>query len=617
MSDNTYSNYASNENAPRAQSRRGVFSKNDSTAPSQSSDQSLADFPTDSVSDGAPADQASDLTAQHPALAKYADLQTIGAGGQGTMLCATAPDGSKVAIKVFDIQKTDSLKSLELFEREIDTLKHINVPGVPKFIEDIRTDRYLYLVEDYIAAPSLEKRMQNGERFTFKQILKILENSAKILDELDNLVPPVIHRDIKPANLLVDDDLNVTLVDFGVVAAKVQESFAMTFAGTAGYLAPEQLYGKATPASDVFSLGVTIAHLVTGKAPCDMSMEGMKLNIDHYIPANIPKWFVIVLNKMIDPDTTNRLQSGKQVIEYLTKAEANLIQSPARSAQEKVSFNASAQASNNEKNPEDDTIYELSSSYDNCDYKKILDMFKLFTLETPWALIILSLPVFLVINFIFIDAPFLTFFTDWLPGILPLIMILPCLVLDPSTSIKDLKSNRSTLINKAQKINNLYKNEILHPTRPETNKLYTHTAFSTLADKLTTPEKFPPEELMPLTPEEDQRLEQYLNDEDTLYPCLHFQPSSNNDISKLHKYSIFPIILLIALIALSFFSAVKLWWQIVYFVVLAIFIYRTIRFITSYTQNHKFYTAPRHLDAYNLYVRRFLENCRNESQSSK
>ena len=283
MSDNSNSTYPSNTDLSASLSTLRVSGDEYSAPYTSTSEQNDIEQNAFDLPD-APYTSEHPLT-QHPALSRYSELKKIGAGSQGTMLRACTADGTQIAIKVFDIQKADSLKSLELFEREIDTLKNINVPGVPKFIEDIRTDRYLYLVEEYINAPSLEKRMQTGQRFTFEQVLTILKNAAQILQDLGDLIPPVVHRDIKPANLLVDDACHVALVDFGVVAAKDQSSFAMTFAGTAGYLAPEQLYGKATTASDIFSLGVTIAQLVTGKAPCDMNMDGLKLNIHKY-----PQW---------------------------------------------------------------------------------------------------------------------------------------------------------------------------------------------------------------------------------------------------------------------------------------------------------------------------------------
>ncbi|MBQ9395638.1 MAG: serine/threonine protein kinase [Proteobacteria bacterium] len=573
-----------------------------------------------------------DLSSIHPALAKYTHLQRIGAGGQGTMLCAVAPDGNKVAIKVFDLQKTDSLKAIELFEREIDTLRSIDVHGVPGFIEDIRTDTFLYLVEDYINAPSLEKRMKSGKRYTFSQIQTIMENAAKILKELGELVPPVIHRDIKPANLLVDDELNVTLVDFGVVAAKVQESFAMTFAGTAGYLAPEQLYGKATPASDVFSLGVTIAHLVTGKAPCDMSMDGMKLDIDKYIPANIPKWFVVVLDKMIDPNATDRLKNGKEVLEYLQRAEANLVKEVALSPviEPKPTPNDFPESIIDVK-PE--LLYEKNLNLSHKAFNECIKDIKLATLEVPWFLIVACFPVFLVVNLIFLDAPMFSFLTDWLPGVLPIIIALSCIMMDPAEKPTKEEPSRYVLVENAKKLNEIYKNEILHPSRSADDKLYKSRLFSSLSSKLAHPNTWPAEKIMPLTEEENQSLDAYLNDESALYPCLQIDPNSfkeHNDYNdydppKLHKTLIFPIVLSIFLIAIfvfSFFGGIRLWWQCLYFFMFALFIYRTIRYYTSnikyyqyYTDRfNKYYADPRYIYAYELYVRRFLEECRKSMQ---
>ena len=138
---------------------------------------------------------------------------------------------------------------------------------------------------------------------------------------------------------------------------------------------------------------------------------------------------------------------------------------------------------------------------------------------------------------------------------------------------------------------------------------------------------------MPLTEEENQSLDAYLNDESALYPCLQIDPNSfkeHNDYNdydpkKLHKTLIFPIVLSIFLIAIfvfSFFGGIRLWWQCVYLVMFAIFIYRTIRYYTSYIKYYKYYmdrynkyyADQRYLNAYELYVRRFLEECRKSMQ---
>ena len=253
--------------------------------------------------------------AQFPDLPDYSELQKIGAGAQGTMYRAKAPDGKWVAIKVLDFKQITDIKTIELFEREIETLKSLHIKGVPEFIKVIKTESVFYLVEEYIDAPSLSSRIKSHEHFAFAQILEIMTNALRILERLGQLVPPVVHRDIKPDNLLVDDQMNVYLVDFGTVAIQRQTFAAsMTFAGTAGYLAPEQLYTNASPAADIYSLGMTILHLATGVSPCDMINEDLIPDVDKYIPDNIPKWFADILKQMTAPQLSKRVKSATDVL---------------------------------------------------------------------------------------------------------------------------------------------------------------------------------------------------------------------------------------------------------------------------------------------------------------
>ena len=111
-----------------------------------------------------------DLALMHPDLAKsYHSIQKFDSGSQGTMLKAIDVNGRTVAIKVFDISAADSLKSLDLFYREIQTIQSLHLKGVPAYIDTVKSDRYIYLVEEYIEAPSLAKRIKNNERFSFEQ----------------------------------------------------------------------------------------------------------------------------------------------------------------------------------------------------------------------------------------------------------------------------------------------------------------------------------------------------------------------------------------------------------------------------------------------------------------
>ena len=265
------------------------------------------------------------LDEQHPALlGHYHNLEKIGHGAQATMLKALDKADHPVAIKLFEYQKASEWKEFELFEREISVLKDLDIHGVPKYIETIKADNCIYLVEEYIDALSLEKQLNKGRIFSVDECVFILKNIAKILQLLGNRIPPIVHRDIKPANILADEQLNVYLVDFGVVANTVQ-TISMTFAGTAGYVAPEQLYGKTTPASDIFSLGATMLHLVTRVAPCDMKLKGFLPDFDKYIPSSVPGWFSDLIIKMMSPDPESRPQNGDALVKLIEAGQARYL----------------------------------------------------------------------------------------------------------------------------------------------------------------------------------------------------------------------------------------------------------------------------------------------------
>ena len=265
------------------------------------------------------------LDEQHPALlGHYHNLEKIGHGAQATMLKALDKADHPVAIKLFEYQKASEWKEFELFEREISVLKDLDIHGVPKYIETIKADNCIYLVEEYIDALSLEKQLNKGRIFSADECVVILKNIAKILQLLGNRIPPIVHRDIKPANILADKQLNVYLVDFGVVANTVQ-TISMTFAGTAGYVAPEQLYGKTTPASDIFSLGATMLHLLTRVAPCDMKLKGFLPDFDKYIPSSVPGWFGDLIIKMMSPDPESRPQNGDALVKLIEAGQARYL----------------------------------------------------------------------------------------------------------------------------------------------------------------------------------------------------------------------------------------------------------------------------------------------------
>ncbi|MBQ9817318.1 MAG: serine/threonine protein kinase [Proteobacteria bacterium] len=573
------------------------------------------------------------LALKHPELAKvYHDIEKIAKGSQGTMLRAKDAGDHDVAIKVFDIGEADSLKSIELFEREINTIKSLHFKGVPEYIDTIKSDRYIYLIEEYIPAPSLEKRMKNGDRYSFEQIETILIHGAQILRELAACVPPVIHRDIKPANLLVDDDLNVFLVDFGVVASIAQNSTAMTFAGTAGYLAPEQLYGRVTPAADVFGLGMTMIHLISGVSPCDIKMNGTEFDLESCISPKIPAWFVSVLKEMTCWDTSMRLKDGQAVLDSITfKKTTGVLTENSRLKKieaiwDTVPEDVSGQKNSNDQNASEQTE-SPSEALSTMKYKaeKILkpayDSFDArlsnYNMSIGWVPLFITFFVFLAFLLFgvgLLRQEFSAFLSSWMPVCLPFIFGFAalCTAEEITPSARSYSGNREKYIENAQTINELCRKAILD--LKNFHDLFKYDdVFARLSRQVNNFYLFWKPESKALSPEENERLDAYLNDESVVYPCVLYEPSLGN-IDVVLSIS---FILTLAVLGLSFglipymanlsFSS---FWGIAYYFANALVLSIVVKdFINILRSHKKRMTDPRNIDAYKLYVRRFLNEC--------
>jgi serine/threonine protein kinase len=178
------------------------------------------------------------------------------------------PTTERVIVKLLPFSPQIHWDDLKLFEREAQVLKHLNHPRIPKYRDYFSTEPsnsgelpWFGLVQDYIPGISLQKRLKNGKRFTEAETKEIATQLLNILIYLHELSPPVLHRDIKPSNIIWGKNNQVYLVDFGAVQEKAKaEGATFTVVGTGGYAPPEQLWGRAVPASDLYALGATLIH---------------------------------------------------------------------------------------------------------------------------------------------------------------------------------------------------------------------------------------------------------------------------------------------------------------------------------------------------------------------
>ncbi|MEH2285353.1 MAG: serine/threonine-protein kinase [Nostoc sp.] len=233
-----------------------------------------------------------------------------------------ASDGEKkstVVVKLLAFGGTVQWDDLKLFEREAQILKQLNHPRIPRYIDyfciDDRT-LWFALIQEYIPGESLKDKLAVGKRFSEKRARKIAGEILNILTYLHELNPGVLHRDIKPSNLIWGEDNQIYLVDFGAVQDKAaREGVTFTVVGTYGYAPMEQFGGRAVAASDLYALGATLIHLLTGTSPSDLPQQDLRLQFTDRV--NLSPSFVSWLQKLIEPAPEQRFSSASQALNAL------------------------------------------------------------------------------------------------------------------------------------------------------------------------------------------------------------------------------------------------------------------------------------------------------------
>ncbi|MEA5534431.1 protein kinase domain-containing protein [Crocosphaera sp. XPORK-15E] len=249
-------------------------------------------------------------------LSQYAGRQTWKA-----IDLETSPT-EEVIIKLLAINPNVTWEAIKLFEREAQVLKNLDHPKIPNYRDYFTLDKqqesdltWLVTVQDYIPGISLKQWLDKHHKMTDKQVFRIALEILDILIYLHELNPPIIHRDIKPSNLILGEDGHIYLVDFGAVQDKTrQEGATFTIVGSNGYAPPEQLWGQAIPASDLYALGATLIQLLTGKSPSEL-LHNNRLQFSYEIELN-PN-LVTWLEQLINPAPEKRIQLSRQAYEQL------------------------------------------------------------------------------------------------------------------------------------------------------------------------------------------------------------------------------------------------------------------------------------------------------------
>ena len=223
---------------------------------------------------------------------RYRLEREIGRGGSGTVhLALDEVLGRQVAVKRIGVLPGTGDVELERAEREARLAAALNHPHVVAVFDLVDEDDARWLVMEYVDGETLSERVRSAGPLQAADAARLLAQTADALVEAHEA--GIVHRDVKPSNILISDG-TAKLNDFGIARSEHDVSLTQTglVTGSPAYLAPEVASGSsATSASDVWSLGATLYHAVTGKPPYDVgdNLIGALYKIVHEDPPRLPE----------------------------------------------------------------------------------------------------------------------------------------------------------------------------------------------------------------------------------------------------------------------------------------------------------------------------------------
>jgi hypothetical protein len=228
-------------------------------------------------------------------------LQQIGYGGMSTVYIAYQPGLERlVALKVMPEVYTQNPKAVERFAQEARIIARLEHPNIIPIYDFAREGGLTYLTMRYVQAGTAKEILHQGP-LSLSDAARILDDIAGALDYAH--ARGVIHRDVKPANILVDKEGHAYLTDFGIakLTEGTTELTGTASVGTPAYMAPEQTLNKPiTAQSDVYSLGITLFEMLTGRRPFEgnSSMSTALMHVNNLVPS--PREFNPTLPEALD-----------------------------------------------------------------------------------------------------------------------------------------------------------------------------------------------------------------------------------------------------------------------------------------------------------------------------
>ncbi|HEY3998451.1 MAG TPA: serine/threonine-protein kinase, partial [Candidatus Xenobia bacterium] len=255
---------------------------------------------------------------------RYVITRPLKTGGMGTIYAAVDRRLGETPCALKELLnregEEDQALVLRKFEEEMRILATLNHPGIPRVHDYFMHDGTRYIVMDLVDGQNLEELLQDsltnrGRPLLPTQVATYALQILEVLQYLHGHLPPIIHRDLKPANVILEKNTQrVKLVDFGLARAlrATTGNLNQTAIASLGYAPVEQIQGRATVRSDIYALGASMFHLLTGSVPVPMDagpVQDANVEIDDELAR--------VVDKATSVDESERFQSATPMAEAL------------------------------------------------------------------------------------------------------------------------------------------------------------------------------------------------------------------------------------------------------------------------------------------------------------
>lgn len=248
---------------------------------------------------------------------KYEILKLIGKGGMSKVYLAMDKRLNKQwAVK--EVQKNARDNNNEVVVQsaieEAQMIKELDHPAIVRIVDIIENDEVIYIIEDYIEGETLGSIVEEHGAQPQKMVIDWAMQLCEALEYLHTRKPPIIYRDMKPANVMLKPDGNVKVIDFGIAREYKEHGLADTInLGTRGYAAPEQFgdKGQTDARTDVYCLGATIYHLVSGHNPAEPPYEMKPIR---YWNPQLSAGLEVIIQKCTQFNPEDRYQSCAELL---------------------------------------------------------------------------------------------------------------------------------------------------------------------------------------------------------------------------------------------------------------------------------------------------------------